>query len=302
MNSGQCQEPAAELTSIHASAGIGLRPQHHSWVIQQRPSVPWLEVHAENFMTQGPLSRDLDLIACHYPLCLHAVGLSLGSVGPPDACHLQQLHELVRRFEPDLVSDHLSWSAVQGTHLPDLLPLPYTEEALQVVIRNVHRVQDVLKRQLLLENPSRYVDSTAAGFCEAEFLAQVVLQTGCGILFDINNLYVSAFNRGVDPAGELDTFLNTLPPESFREIHLAGHSLVELENGRALRLDDHGSHVCPDVWSLYQSAVAVLGFVPTLIEWDTGVPDFEVLQQEASLAQCLMHQSAGRGAPHAVAT
>jgi uncharacterized protein (UPF0276 family) len=293
MTSGFTERPAA---------GIGLRPQHHAWVIQHRPKIAWFEVHAENFMTHGPLLDDLEWIARDYPLSLHAVGLSLGSVSPPERDHLNHLRELVTRFEPDLVSDHLSWSAVQGTHFPDLLPLPYTEEALRVVIRNVHQVQDVLKREILLENPSRYVDSFDSALTEAEFLAEVVLRTGCGVLLDINNLYVSAINRGVDPATELDNFLNTVPLESFNEIHLGGHSSVELDDGRPLRLDDHGSRVCAEVWAEYQAAVAVLGFVPTLVEWDTRIPEFEVLQQEASVAQSLMQESARAGAIRAAAT
>ena len=301
MNSGLTQQPPAGLRSIPAAAGIGLGPQHYAWVIQHRPKVAWLEVHAENFMTHGPLLADLELIARHYPLSLHAVGLSLGSVAPPEHEHLNHLRELVIRFEPDLVSDHLSWSAVRGTHFPELLPLPYTEESLRVVIRNVHQVQDALKREILLENPTRYVDSADSAFSEAEFLSEVVLRTGCGVLLDLDNLHVSAVNRGADPAAELDHFLNILPPESFHEIHLAGHSSVQVENGWPLRLDDHGSRACAEVWAQYRAAVAALGCVPTLIEWDTRVPAFEVLQQEASVAQSLMHDSAQGSAIRATA-
>jgi uncharacterized protein len=282
--------------SIPASAGIGLRPAHHTFVIQQRPKADWLEVHAEDFMAHGPLRDDLELIASHYPISLHSVGLSLGSASPPERHHLQQLHELVIRFEPELVSDHLSWSAGEGAHLPDLLAMPYTEEALRAVIRNVHCVQEVLNRALLLENPSTYVDSSiTADLSEAEFLAEVILRTGCGVLLDVNNLYVSARNRGVDPARELDEFLNTVPEKSFGEIHLTGRTCLALENGQAVRLDDPGTHVCPEVWSLYQTAVSVLGFVPTLIEWDTHVPSFETLQREASRARSLMYEGACRG-------
>lgn len=295
------QQPATGPKSIPAAAGIGLRPQHHEWVIQQRPKLAWLEVHAENFMTHGPLRNDLELIARHYPISLHGVGLSLGSVRPPDPDHLEHLRELVTRFEPELVSDHLSWSAVGDVHLPDLLPLPYTLEALKVVIGNVHRVQDALGHPLLLENPSRYVDMPATDLSEAEFLAEVVLRTGCGVLFDINNLYVSAVNRGADPATELAAFLHTLPCESVAEIHLAGHSCLELGNGQRLRLDDHGSAVCPEVWALYQSALTRLGSVPTLIEWDTEIPSFETLQQQAAIAQSLMRVSAYPGVFRAVA-
>ena len=207
------QRPMAVHRPIPAAAGIGLRPLHHAWVIQQRPEAAWFEVHAENFMLHAPLREDLELIALHYPLSFHAVGLSLGSVNAPASDHLHQLRELVTRFEPQLVSDHLSWSRIADVHLPDLLPLPYTEEALHGVIRNVHRVQDVLKREILLENPSRYVTQAGTGLMsEADFLAEVVLRTGCGVLLDINNMYVSAVNRGTDPAGDLDEFLSIVAP------------------------------------------------------------------------------------------
>jgi uncharacterized protein (UPF0276 family) len=287
--------------SIPAAAGIGLRPLHHAWVIQQRPDAAWFEVHAENFMLHAPLREDLELIALHYPLAFHAVGLSLGSVSAPAMDHLHQLRALVTRFEPQLVSDHLAWSRVEGIHLPDLLPLPYTEEALGVVISNVHRVQDVLKREILLENPSRYVTRAGSSLSESDFLAEVVLRTGCGVLLDINNLYVSAVNQGTDPSGALDEFLNALPPESVGEIHLAGHAIVAGESGRRMRVDDHGARVCDEVWRLFRSAMSVLGAVPTLIEWDTRIPSFEMLQQEAAMAQGMLTQSRRRGSTLAVA-
>jgi uncharacterized protein len=287
MNTALIQQPVTGYRSVPGFAGIGLRPQHHAWVIEHRPKVAWFEVHAENFMTRGALLEELEVIAPDYPLSLHAVGLSLGSIALPESRHLSRLRELVTRFEPDLVSDHLSWSAVPGAHLPDLLPLPYTEESLRVVIRNVQHVQDVLKREILLENPSRYLEGTDSTLSEAEFLAEVVLRTGCGILLDVNNLYVSAVNCQQDPATVLEDFLGTLPLESINEIHLAGHSSMELEDGRPLRLDDHGSRVCPEVWTQYQAAIDTLGFVPTLIEWDTRIPPFEVLQEESSLAESL---------------
>jgi uncharacterized protein (UPF0276 family) len=299
--SSYIQTSASAPGSIPASAGIGLRPQHHSWVIQQRPKAAWFEVHAENFMTHAAFCADLEVIARDYPLSLHAVGLSLGSIDPPDPEHLQLLADLVARFQPNLVSDHLSWNAVRGRHVPDLLPLPYTQEALQVVIRNVQRVQDVLKRELLLENPSKYLDGREPGSSEPEFLAEVVLRTGCGVLLDVNNLHVSAVNRGDDPADELASFLHALRVEDFGEIHLAGHSIVQLDHEKSFRLDDHGSPVCDDVWQLYESAIRALGPVPTLIEWDTQIPSFEVLQEETAVAQSLLQRNARQGTALAVA-
>jgi uncharacterized protein len=274
--------------SIPASTGIGLRPPHHAWVIERRPPVSWFEVHAENFMTHGLLVGELDSIALKYPLSLHCVGLSLGSVARPEKAHLHRLRELVTRCNPDLISDHLAWNAVDGMHLPDLLPLPYTEEALEVVIRNVHHVQDFLRRQILLENPSTYTYIAHSTLSEAEFLAEVALQTGCGVLLDVNNVYVSARNQNSDPNRALVHFLDTVSAQSIGEIHLAGHTIAEGDGTRELLVDDHGSRVSPDVWGLYGEAVATLGPVPTLIEWDNRIPIFSVLEEEASIADSLM--------------
>jgi uncharacterized protein len=274
--------------SIPASAGIGLRPLHHAWVIERQPSVSWFEVHAENFMTHGVLVDELDSIALKYPLSLHCVGLSLGSVALPERTHLHRLRELVARCNPYLISDHLAWNAVDGMHLPDLLPLPYTEEALQVVIRNVQQVQEILQRQILLENPSRYTHIAHSTLSEAEFLAELALRTGCGVLLDINNVYVSARNQDSDPHRALAHFLDTLSAQCIGEIHLAGHTVAEGDGTRELLVDDHGSRVCPDVWGLYREAVATLGPVPTVIEWDNRIPAFSVLEEEASIAASLM--------------
>jgi uncharacterized protein len=273
---------------VPALAGIGLRPPHHAWVIERRPPVSWFEVHAENFMTHGVLVDELDSIAAHYPLSLHCVGLSLGSVALPERTHLQRLRELVAKCNPDLISDHLAWNAVDGMHLPDLLPLPYTEESLEVVIRNVHHVQDVLRRRILVENPSRYTCIAHSTLTEAEFLAEVALQTGCGVLLDVNNVYVSARNQDTDPKRALAHFLETVSAQCIGEIHLAGHALTEGDGTRELLIDDHGSRVCPDVWALYGEAIATLGPVPTLIEWDNQIPIFSVLEEEASTAESLI--------------
>ena len=286
---------------ISASAGIGLRPPHHSWVIEQRPRIPWFEVHAENFMTHGMLLSELDSIASEYPVSLHCVGLSLGSVTPPESTHLQRLRELVARYSPDLISDHLAWNAVDGIHLPDFLPLPYTEEALWVVIRNVFHVQDVLQRQILLENPSKYVRLADSTLSEAEFLGEIVRRTGCGVLLDVNNLYVSTRNQDVDPTQALAHFLDTVSAGSIGEIHLAGHSILDGAPCRGMLLDDHGSRVSPEVWALYSAALGAVGLVPTLIEWDTRIPVFSVLEEEASVAHSLMVEIDDRGANHVVA-
>ena len=239
-------------------------------------------------MTHNGLLADLDAVASDYPISLHGVGLSLGSVSLPHTEHLNRFRELVSRFEPDLVSDHLSWSTVEGIHIPDFLPLPYTEESLRFVIRNVNHVQDVLRHQILLENPSKYLQLPESALSEAEFLAELVLRTGCGVLLDVNNLYVSAVNQELQPDASLAGFLETVAPESISELHLAGHTSVRTADGRQFRVDDHGSRVSTEVWTLYEAALAHLGPLPTLIEWDTGLPDFALLQSEASAAEAIM--------------
>jgi uncharacterized protein (UPF0276 family) len=268
---------------IPAQAGVGLRLPHHAWVLEHHPNIAWLEVHPENYMTEGNVPAELGLIARHYPLSLHAVGLSLGSVAGPDPEHLERLARLVARYQPGLVSDHLSWSASDGIHLPDLLPLPYTEEALDVFAGNVERVQDTLGRPILIENPSRYLSLPHSTLTEAEFLEQLVQRTGCGVLLDINNIYVTAHNCGADPASQLEEYLRRIPGSSVGELHLAGHSAA---GGRLI--DDHGSQVCAAVWQLFRTALARLGARPTLLEWDTRLPAFEALQAESRVAQRIM--------------
>jgi uncharacterized protein len=294
-----CQPPHAsqEQRPIPVSAGIGLRPAHYDRVIEQRPAVAWFEVHAENHMTGGHLTTSLRDIALDYPLSLHAVGLSLGSTSPPEYSHLARLQDLVAELHPDLVSDHLSWSAVDGVHLPDLLPLPYTEEALRVVIRNISVVQEKLRRRLLIENPSRYLSLPDSTMSEGEFLSEIVLRTGCGVLLDVNNLYVTAVNMGASPLTMLSDFLSQISPDDIGEIHLAGHTLVSLASGGSLLVDDHGSNVCAEVWALFEATVAQLGPVPTLVEWDNNLPSFETLHAQAAGVQLAL--SHGLGQRHA---
>jgi uncharacterized protein (UPF0276 family) len=208
----------------------------------------------------------------------------------------------VRRLGPGLVSDHLSWSHDGGRHLPDLLPLPYTEEALAVVCRNVAHIQDVLARTILLENPSTYLEWAHSAIAEPEFLAEVARRTGCGVLLDINNVYVSACNQGRSPAAALEQWIGALRTEQVGEIHLAGHALTHTVAGDELRIDDHGSPVCDAVWPLYARALVAFGAVPTLIEWDTRLPPLAQLMQEAERAQQHLDalQSTGVNRPRAV--
>ena len=265
---------------IPAAAGIGLRFQHHQAVVDSRPEVAWLEVHTENYMGGGTPLSYLDAIRLDYPLSLHGIGLSLGSADGLNAAHLERIRRVIERFEPGLVSEHLSWSIADGVYLADLLPLPLTEEALDVVCRHVDQTQAYLRRRILIENPSTYLRFKHSTIPECEFLAAVAQRTGCGLLCDVNNIYVSASNHGWDPAA----YLAALPAEAIGEIHLAGHSVRQLDDGRVLRIDDHGSRVAAAVWALYAEALARFGAVPTLIEWDTDVPPLEVLLDEAAQA------------------
>ena len=270
--------------SIPASAGIGLRFPRHRALLERKPSVGWLEVHPENYMGGGKPLEYLDAIRRDYPISLHAVGLSLGSADGVDERHLERLQRLIQRVEPGLVSEHLAWSASDGRHFADLLPLPYTEEALGVFCRNVDVTQERLGRRLLIENPSSYLAYRHSTIDEWEFITAVAARTGCGILCDVNNIYVSACNHGFDAYA----YLRALPCHAIGEVHLAGHTLRDFGDGRSIRIDDHGSRVCEAVWALYGEAVTLFGRVPTLIEWDTDVPPLPVLLDEAARAQAML--------------
>jgi uncharacterized protein len=272
---------ALAASPIPAAAGIGLRFPHHEFVLSARPAVAWFEVHAENYFGGGDARRTLERVRRDYPLSLHGVGLSLGSAAGLDTVHLNRLAELARAIEPALVSEHLSWSVAGGQYLADLLPLPMTEEALQVVVRHVQQAQEALGRQLLIENPSTYLQFRYSVIPEWEFLRALVARTGCAILCDVNNIFVSASNHGWDAL----QYLDGLPAAAIAEIHLAGHALRTLEDGRELRIDDHGSRVSSAVWTLYEQALSRFGARPTLIEWDSEIPPFEVLLDEAAQAQ-----------------
>jgi uncharacterized protein len=273
---------------IPAKAGVGLRFPHHDYVLSNRPDIAWLEVHPENYLGHGIASEILSDVHADYPLSFHATGLSLGSANGVNADHLSALSELCRRVGPALISDHLSWSAVPGVHLPDLLPIPYTSEALKIFARNVDHVQSVLRRRILVENPSVYVAFAEQDMGEGEFLHALVQRTGCGVLLDINNIAVSASNMGIDARDCLAQILSAIHAEAIGEIHLAGHAEKRLPDGNTLRIDDHGSAVSDDVWFLYETAIQAIGPRPTLIEWDTDIPAFEVLEGEASKADAIL--------------
>jgi uncharacterized protein (UPF0276 family) len=272
---------------IPARAGIGLRFPHHQAVIARRPPVAWFEVHSENYLGGGAPLRDLEAIRRDYPVSLHGVGLSLGSVDGLDAVHLNRVAALARRIEPGLVSEHLAWSISDGEYLGDLLPLPLTEEALDVVCDNIDRFQEALGRRILVENPSSYLRYRHSTMAESDFLCAVVRRTGCGILCDVSNVFVSAGNQNFDARA----YLAALPPGEVEEFHLAGHSVRPLSDGAALRIDDHGSPVDPAVWALFGEAIALFGARPTLIEWDSNIPPLETLIAEADHASAVLLQA-----------
>jgi uncharacterized protein (UPF0276 family) len=279
---------------IRAQAGIGLRFQHHQALLETRPDVPWIEVHTENYMGGGTPIRCLETIRRDVPVSLHGVGLSLGSAEGLDPAHLERIRKVAERIEPNLMSEHIAWTTVDGTYLADLLPLPMTEEALDVVCRHVDQTQTYLKRRILVENPSTYVAFANSVIPEWEFMAAVAARTGCSILCDVNNICVSAHNHGWDASA----YLASLPRDAIGEIHLAGHSIRTFADGRTLRIDDHASKVSEEVWTLYWQAIALFGAVPTLVEWDNDVPPLEILLEEAGRAQAVI-TALKRETPHA---
>ena len=272
--------------------GLGLRAPHVAEVIATRPAVGWWEVHAENYLGGGSARRQLEVIRGDYPVAVHGVGLSLGSADGLDERHLVRLRALVARVEPALVSEHLSWSIAGGAFLNHLLPLPYTEESLALVCRHVEQAQAALGRRLLVENPSSYLRFRHSPIPEPQFLAELARRTGCGLLCDVNNVYVSTENFGLDAAAYLDA----IPRAAVGEIHLAGHARNDAD-GRTVLIDDHGSRTAPAVWALYERALARFGPAPTLIEWDTDIPALGVLLDEAALAERRLNQCRGERAP-----
>lgn len=273
--------PVSRVASpIPARAGIGWRAAHYQELIETQPDIGWIEVHSENYFGAGgaPLHY-LEQARSLYPLSLHGVGLSLGSADPLNRDHLIKLKTLIDRFEPGLVSDHLSWSSIGGTYLNDLLPLPYTEESLLHFVSRVGEAQDFLKREILIENPSTYLSFLHSTIPEAQFLDEVATRSGCGILLDVNNIHVSASNHGFDAR----QYLRALPADRVSEIHLAGFSVNRTAEGEIL-IDSHGARVAGVVWDLYRLALELVGACPTLIEWDADIPTLAVLREEANMA------------------
>lgn len=256
--------------------GIGLRKEHHDRVLAEKPDVPFFEVVSENFMVEGGRpAHVLERVRRDYPVALHGVSMNLGSADPLDAAYLARLKALVDRIEPAVVSDHLCWTALAGQNSHDLLPLPFTEEAVRHVAAKIHRAQDVLGRRLLVENVSSYVTFRSSAMSEAEFLAAVANEADCHLLLDVNNLWVNGRNHGFDASEAL----RSIPAGRVRQFHLAGHA----DYGDVV-IDTHDRPVRDEVWALYRQAVRRFGAQPTLLEWDANVPELEVLLEETRLA------------------
>ena len=271
----------AQAPGLPRRAGLGLKSEHFQQVLATLPDIGFFEVHAENYMVAGgPFHHYLGLIREHYALSLHGVGLSIGGEGPLDHAHLARLAALVERYQPHSFSEHLAWSSHGPVFLNDLLPLAYDDATLKRVCEHIDQVQSTLKRRMLLENPSTYLQFQHSTLDETDFISEVIRRTGCGLLLDVNNVYVSCINHQQDPLA----YLNALPLHSVGEIHLAGFAEDADSLGDRLLIDDHGAPVDNAVWQLYQQALQRTGPVATLIERDNDVPAFNVLHAEARQA------------------
>lgn len=265
-------------------AGAGLKPEHQRHILDARPDVGWFEVHAENYMgAGGPPHHFLERVRALYPLSVHGVGLSIGSAGGMAPGHLARLRTVVDRYQPFIVSEHLAWSTHDGTFLNDLLPMPYTQANLSLVTQHVDEAQTALGRRILIENPSTYLHFDGEEMAETDFLRALARRSGCGLLLDVNNVVVSAANHGFDPRAYLENF----PHEHVGEIHLAGHAVLEYD-GDALYVDTHDRTISEEVWSLFRDVIARRGAQPTLIEWDSDVPAWPVLESEVRRAQAIL--------------
>lgn len=267
--------------TLPLAPGVGYKPQHFHDILDDANPVQWLEIHAENYMGDGgrPLAQ-LRALSERFPISVHGVGLSIGGDAPLDKDHLARLKKLVTWLNPASFSEHLAWSTHEGTYLNDLLPLPYTQKTLATVVEHINQVQDTLGRKMLLENPSTYLAFAENEMGEIDFLAEIVRQTGCGLLLDVNNVYVSNVNQQSDPGAYISAF----PMDAVGEIHLGGHGQDMDDEGAPLLIDNHAAEVVDPVWNLYADTIAKSGPKPTLIEWDNDIPTWSVLADEAKRA------------------
>jgi uncharacterized protein len=275
----------AAYDAMPCRGGVGLKAEHYRTVVETRPDIGFFEVHAENYMGDGgPPHRYLTAVRERYPLSLHGVGLSIGAARVLDVDHLRRLKALMTRYAPALFSEHLAWSSHGAGFFNDLLPIAYTPETLRRVVAHIDEVQETLGCQMLLENPSTYLAFAESSYAETDFIAEVVRRTGCGLLLDINNVQVASVNQGWDPFAYIEAY----PLAAVRQIHLAGHAREADEHGRPLLIDTHDRRVDELVWNLYAFAIARIGPVPTLIEWDAKVPAWAVLAAQAKRAERIM--------------
>jgi hypothetical protein len=276
---------AASHTPLPTAPGVGYKPQHFSAILADSGPVRWLEIHAENYMGAGgrPIAQ-LRHLAERFPISVHGVGLSIGGEGPLDREHLARLKHLVGWLNPASFSEHLAWSTHEGAYLNDLLPLPYTQATLLRVADHINEVQDAIGRRMLLENPSTYLAFEETEMGEVEFLRAIAARTGCGLLLDVNNVYVSSTNQQTDPYAYIDAF----PLDLVGEIHLGGHDEDSDGQGAPLLIDSHGREVVDPVWRLYAHALSRGGARPTLIEWDNDVPEWPILADEARRAEAIL--------------
>jgi len=275
--------------NLPARAGVGFKPQHFRDVIAAPQPIGFFEVHAENYMgAGGPPHAQLGALRERYALSIHGVGLSIGSMQPLDRDHLARLKRVCDRYQPESFSEHLAWSSHDGIYFNDLLPLPYTPQTLTRVAEHIDEVQSALGRTMLLENPSSYVRLADSTIPEVDFIAEVSRRTGCGLLLDINNVFVSAKNNGTEPLA----YLNSFPLGRVKEIHLGGHHEDADDTGAPLLIDDHGAPVADAVWTLYRHVIARTGPLPTLVEWDNDIPDWQTLHAQALAAQTILTAAA----------
>ena len=279
----------SNISNLPAHAGVGFKLEHFRDILAAAQPIGFFEVHAENYMgAGGPPHAQLGALRERYALSVHGVGLSIGSMQPLDSDHLARLKALCNRYKPESFSEHLAWSSHDGVYFNDLLPLPYTRQTLARVAEHIDEVQTTLGRTMLLENPSNYIGIAESTIPEVDFLTEVAKRTGCGLLLDVNNVFVSAKNQGTDPLLYLEAF----PLDRVREVHLGGHNEELDDAGGPLLIDTHASSVADAVWTLYAYLIARTGPIPTLIEWDNNLPDWPTLRAQAIAAQNILADAA----------
>ncbi|HLK84019.1 MAG TPA: DUF692 domain-containing protein [Xanthobacteraceae bacterium] len=291
-----CRAGQSRAGAIPARAGVGLKPEHYRTILKSCPDIGFFEVHAENYMgAGGPPHRYLTAIRNRYPLSLHGVSLSIGADRMLDRDHLKRLKELIERYQPGLFSEHLAWSTHETAFFNDLLPVPYTAETLTRVVEHIDDVQETLGRQMLLENPATYLAFAESSYSEIDFIAEIVRRTGCGLLLDINNVYVASTNQSWDPVRYIDAY----PLAQVQEVHLAGFAREADDKSRPLLIDAHDRPVDDAVWGLFAHAIRRLGPMPTLIERDAKVPRWPELKAEADRAEAIMSGCGRKDPGHA---